>query len=352
MLLKSLRGLNLNTLNSSLKGKNLKVSASSLKIQRGKVDTFSSFKLSPITYQSVAFSRSYGAKVFKGEDEATKEDKSRIADAMAVKQEEISENAEGTVQKMADKKVKYSVPSVDFGENYNMPHPLWHNEYIWRVSDDHRPTENFADRLAKKTIDLIKFNFDVVSGWAFGKPTINKALIRIVFLESLAGVPGSVAGVLRHLQSLRRMKRDHGWIHTLFEEAENERMHLLIYMSHMKPGKFFRGCVWISQGIFFNFFFMAYLINPIFCHRLVGYLEEGAVKTYGQIINEVQNGELKEWQNTPAPEIARQYWKMEDNSTMLDVLAVTRADEAHHRDVNHAFAGLQPETPNPYKPGH
>ena len=27
------------------------------------------------------------------------------------------------------------------------------------------------------------------------------------------------------------MKRDHGWIHTLLEEAENERMHLLTFMT-------------------------------------------------------------------------------------------------------------------------
>lgn len=33
-----------------------------------------------------------------------------------------------------------------------------------------------------------------------------------------------VAGMLRHMHSLRGMKRDHGWIHTLLEEAENERM--------------------------------------------------------------------------------------------------------------------------------
>lgn len=30
---------------------------------------------------------------------------------------------------------------------------------------------------------------------------------------AIAGVPGMVAGMLRHLHSLRRMKRDHGWIH-------------------------------------------------------------------------------------------------------------------------------------------
>lgn len=39
----------------------------------------------------------------------------------------------------------------------------------------------------------------------------------------LAGVPGMVGGMLRHMKSLRSMSRDHGWIHTLLEEAENGR---------------------------------------------------------------------------------------------------------------------------------
>lgn len=38
---------------------------------------------------------------------------------------------------------------------------------------------------------------------------------RIIFLETVAGVPGMVAAMTRHLQSLRKMRRDHGWIHTL-----------------------------------------------------------------------------------------------------------------------------------------
>lgn len=43
-----------------------------------------------------------------------------------------------------------------------------------------------------------------------------------VFLESVAGVPGMVAGMLRHLHSMRRMRRDNGWIETLLEESYNE----------------------------------------------------------------------------------------------------------------------------------
>lgn len=51
-----------------------------------------------------------------------------------------------------------------------------------------------------------------------------KWMIRNVFLESVAGVPGMVAGMLRHLHSMRRMKRDNGWIETLLEESYNERV--------------------------------------------------------------------------------------------------------------------------------
>jgi ubiquinol oxidase len=41
--------------------------------------------------------------------------------------------------------------------------------------------------------------------------TEERYMIRNVFLESVAGVPGMVAGMLRHLHSMRRMKRDNGW---------------------------------------------------------------------------------------------------------------------------------------------
>lgn len=38
-----------------------------------------------------------------------------------------------------------------------------------------------------------------------------KWITRFIFLESVAGVPGMVAGMLRHLKSIRRMRRDYGW---------------------------------------------------------------------------------------------------------------------------------------------
>lgn len=67
-------------------------------------------------------------------------------------------------------------------------------------------------------------------------------------LACLAGVPGMVGAMLRHLRSLRSFKRDHGWIHTLLEEAENERMHLLTFLSLKQPNVFFRAAVLGAQG--------------------------------------------------------------------------------------------------------
>lgn len=47
-----------------------------------------------------------------------------------------------------------------------------------------------------------------VRGYAMSE---DKWITRFIFLESVAGVPGMAAGMLRHLKSLRQMKRDHGW---------------------------------------------------------------------------------------------------------------------------------------------
>ena len=57
-----------------------------------------------------------------------------------------------------------------------------------------------------------------------------------------------IGAMTRHLKSLRYMRRDHGWIHTLLEEAENERMHLLTAMVLRNPGPIFKVAVIGTQG--------------------------------------------------------------------------------------------------------
>lgn len=173
-------------------------------------------------------------------------------------------------------------------------------------------------------------------------------LNRIIFLETIAGVPGMVAASCRHLQSLRLMKRDKGWIHTMLEDAENERMHLLTFMELAKPGWIARTFALLAQGVFYNFFFVFYLFAPRVAHRFVGVLEEEAVLTYSLILEDLHEGRLPEWENVAAPEIAKEYWQLGEGAMLEDVIRAVRADEATHRHINHTFASLHAEDPNPF----
>ena len=58
------------------------------------------------------------------------------------------------------------------------------------------------------------------------------------------------------------------------------------------------------QGVFFNFFFISYLLSPKFSHRFVGYLEEEAVKTYTAMLADIDNvdGALYNWNFIQAPQ--------------------------------------------------
>jgi hypothetical protein len=177
-------------------------------------------------------------------------------------------------------------------------------------------------------------------------------LVRFIFLESIAGVPGMVGGMLRHLNSLRRMKRDNGWIETLLEESFNERMHLLTFMKMCEPGWFMKTLLIGAQGVFFNALFVTYLVSPRVVHRFVGYLEEEAVHTYTRVLHEIDGGHLPKWTDPKfeVPDIAVQYWDMpKEHRTMKDLILYIRADEATHRGVNHTLGNLdQKEDPNPF----
>ena len=90
--------------------------------------------------------------------------------------------------------------------------------------------------------------------------TENEWLLRFIFLETIAGVPGMVGGMIRHLRSLRKVEKEGRWIETLLEEAENERMHLMTFMTIKKPGPMTRLMIVGAQGVFCNAFFFAYLL--------------------------------------------------------------------------------------------
>lgn len=244
----------------------------------------------------------------------------------------------------------YEVP------HYSLPHPVWNTEYAEKVEINHHPKNDWADHVAHIMVRMMRFNFDYISGYKFGKMTEDKWLVRLVFLETVAGCPGFVAAIVRHFTSLRRMRHDNGWIHTLLEEAENERMHLLTFIKLYKPNRFFRFGVLMTQGLISNALTLTYLISPRVVHRFVGYLEEEAVKTYTHCLKQIDDpeGALHHWRTKPAPNLAIEYWQLPKTATMRDVILQVRADEGHHREVNHTFANLMakdPSSKNPFASG-
>lgn len=157
------------------------------------------------------------------------------------------------------------------------------------------------------------------------------------YWTTVAGVPGMVGATLRHLRSLRRMEDDHGWISTLMDEAENERMHLLTFIEIASPSWFERVLIILAQGFFYTLYFLIYVVSPRTAHRIIGYFEEEAIVSYTEYLEEVETGAIE---NIPAPDRAIQYWDLPKDARLMDVIRAVREDEAGHRDVNHGFADL------------
>ncbi|CAM9728978.1 unnamed protein product [Ectocarpus sp. 12 AP-2014] len=233
-------------------------------------------------------------------------------------------------------------------KEWSMPHGIWSAEEVnsikaRRREPTHKEPEEAVDHVAFRGVRALRWTFDVLAGFKTGVIDEHKYLNRVIFLETVAGIPGMVAGTLRHLTSLRRMRRDHGWIHTLLEEAENERMHLLTFLKLKQPGPVFRFAVMISQGVMYNAFFLSYLISPKACHRFVGYIEEEAVHTYTVLLEDIDANKLPLFSNLPAPAMAKSYWRLGDDAMFRDLVLAVRADEANHCVVNHTFADMHQE---------
>lgn len=192
---------------------------------------------------------------------------------------------------------------------------------------NHHQPHGFSDWFALGFTKMLRFSADTFFAKRYGH--------RAVVLETVAAVPGMVGATITHLSSLRRMKDDDGWIRTLMEEAENERMHLMTFVEIAQPNLFERIVIMVVQWLFYVGFFLLYLVSARTAHRVVGYFEEEAVLSYTLYLKEIDEGRAP---NVPAPAIAKHYWKLPDDATLRDVIIVVRQDEAHHRDVNHGYA--------------
>ena len=225
-------------------------------------------------------------------------------------------------------------------KSYRMAHPVYSQSEVDKIKYTHKKPETILDKLTRNVIRFSRASFDTATGYDADKLDERGWMNRVIFLECIAGVPGMIGGMQRHLRSLRTLERDHGWIHHLLQEAENERMHLFFFLKLRNPGLFYRLMIALSQGIFFNAYFLAYMITPSTCHRFVGYLEEEAVHTYTVLLEQIDKGNLPQWTNLKPSQEAIDYYSLPADATFRDMVAHVRADEACHRDLNHHFADI------------
>ena len=232
---------------------------------------------------------------------------------------------------------------------YDLNHHQWKKDQL-DIELRHIQPQTMLDKVALGAVKAVRLGFDSATGWN-GEINKRKVLQRVIFLETIAAVPGMTAAIIRHFKSLRSMERDGGLINMFLEEATNERMHLLTFVNMKDPSLVFRAAVIGSQFGFGSMFLLAYLISPKFCHRFVGYIEEEACSTYTKIIDAIETApegsELAQWRTERAPKIGISYWHLGENGTVLDLMYAVRADEAEHRDVNHSVVEMKPGDVNP-----
>ncbi|MFT6332155.1 MAG: ubiquinol oxidase [Lentimonas sp.] len=190
----------------------------------------------------------------------------------------------------------------------------------------HLKPKTISDKIAYGFVKMLRFFADLFFSKRYGH--------RAVILETVAAVPGMVGGLWQHLHAIRKIKDDKGWVRTLLDEAENERMHLMTFIKIAKPNILERMVIMVVQMIFYNFYFFLYLFSSRTAHRVVAYFEEEAVISYTQYLEEIDKGTHE---NVPAPQIAIDYWNLPKDAKLRDVILYVRADEAEHRDVNHEF---------------
>ena len=188
--------------------------------------------------------------------------------------------------------------------------------------------ENISDAFALSMTMFFKFTADTFFAKRYGH--------RAVVLETVAGVPGMVAGVWMHFKSLRAMKAGYGeQIREMLAEAENERMHLMFFIEIAKPNFFERLVVLSAQIVFGLFYLFMYIFFTRTAHRMIGYFEDEAVKSYTEYLKLVEDGKVK---NIPAPKLAINYYKLGSDSKLSDLIRCVRADEEHHSEINHNYA--------------
>ena len=189
-------------------------------------------------------------------------------------------------------------------------------------------TEKISDKTAMAMTKFFRFFADAFFSKRYGH--------RAVVLETIAGVPGMVGGMLLHMRSLRKMERGNGtMIQELLDEAVNERKHLMFFIEIAQPNWFERALIVVAQLIFFAFYLFMYIFFTRTAHKMIAYFEEEAVRSYTNYLDMIQNRQIE---NVDAPQIAIEYYNLSADAKLSDLVKCVRADEARHADANHRFA--------------
>jgi len=184
------------------------------------------------------------------------------------------------------------------------------------------------DWIAKSMTKFFRFFADTFFAKRYGH--------RAVVLETIAGVPGMVAGMLIHLRSLRKMERGNGtMIQEMLDEAVNERKHLMFFIEIAQPNWFERLLIVIAQFVFWHFYLIFYIITPKTAHKMIAYFEEEAVRSYTEYLELIESGVIED---VPAPQLAIEYYGLKKSAKLSHLVRCVRADEQKHSEVNHRIA--------------
>ena len=187
---------------------------------------------------------------------------------------------------------------------------------------------NMSDWFARSMTAFFRFFADVFFTTRYGH--------RAVVLETVAGVPGMVAGMWVHLKSLRQAKTGYGpLIRELLAEAENERMHLMFFIEIAQPSWVERALILTAQLVFMAYYFVLYIVSPKTAHKMIHYFEEEAVRSYTSYLEQIEAGEID---NCPAPRLAIDYYDLPADAKLSDMILKVRADEQGHANANLTFS--------------
>ncbi len=185
-----------------------------------------------------------------------------------------------------------------------------------------------SDWFARSMTSFFRFFADAFFATRYGH--------RAVVLETVAGVPGMVAGMWIHFKSLRQARTGYGpLIRELLAEAENERMHLMFFIDIAQPSWLERVLILAAQLVFMAYYFLLYIVSPKTAHRMTHYFEEEAVTSYTSYLEQIDAGEIE---NCSAPRLAIDYYGLPADARLSDMIRKVRDDEQGHADANLRFS--------------